>query len=220
MKDKIILRLKALFSGVNLSKDRLNAIADKLASKITDENQIDDRLNELNDIHSFADIAKQDDQIRQQAAELKKLKEPKTDPPADPADPSPAPGPGPASAADSETLKLLKELRGEIETLKAGKTAETRLATVTNQFKDSKIPESYYQIAVQDRTFKTDEEATKFATAVIDAYKKHEQAVANTGLRNQPAPVVGSGGDPGKDVSQDMQEYIKAKQAAAGKPAA
>src|SRR5205085_1187021 len=46
------------------SKTRMDAIADKLSAKITDENQIEAKLDELNDIMPFADIAKQDDRLR------------------------------------------------------------------------------------------------------------------------------------------------------------
>ena len=64
MKDKVKARLRALFPGVNLSKTRLDKIADSVASKITTEDEIDDKLNDFNDFMSFSDIAKGDDRQR------------------------------------------------------------------------------------------------------------------------------------------------------------
>ena len=73
MKDKVLARLKALFPGVNLSKTRKDKIADYVVSKITEEDEIDDKLNDYNDFMSFADIAKNDD--RQREADNKKAKD-------------------------------------------------------------------------------------------------------------------------------------------------
>lgn len=70
MKDKVKARLRALFPGVNLSKTRLDKIADSVASKITTEDEIDDKLNDFNDFMPFTDIAKGDD--RQRLADAKK----------------------------------------------------------------------------------------------------------------------------------------------------
>lgn len=66
-------RLRALFPGVNLSKTRKDKIADYVVSKITTEDEIDDKLNDYNDFMSFADIAKNDD--RQREADNKKAKD-------------------------------------------------------------------------------------------------------------------------------------------------
>ena len=70
MKDKVKARLRALFPGVNLSKTRLDKIADSVTSKITTEDEIDDKLNDFNDFMPFTDIAKGDD--RQRAIDTKK----------------------------------------------------------------------------------------------------------------------------------------------------
>jgi len=73
MKDKVLARLRALFPGVNLSKTRKDKIADYVVSKITNEDEIDDKLNDYNDFMSYADIAKIDD--RQREADNKKAKD-------------------------------------------------------------------------------------------------------------------------------------------------
>ena len=71
MKEKIIASIKAKFPAVNLSKARLDAIAAILEKKVTDENEIDAKLDEFNDYNPFADIAKQDDAMRNMQNKLK-----------------------------------------------------------------------------------------------------------------------------------------------------
>lgn len=61
MKDVIIAKFKAKFPAVNLRKKRLDDIAAKLSTKITDEAEIDTKLDELNEIFPFSEIAAQDD---------------------------------------------------------------------------------------------------------------------------------------------------------------
>src|SRR5690349_8539866 len=63
-------RLKAKLPDLkaqNLTEKRLNAIADRLQNKfpdLTDEADYDAKIDELNDLTPFAEIAKQDDRIR------------------------------------------------------------------------------------------------------------------------------------------------------------
>lgn len=73
MKDKVIALLKVLFPGVNLSKTRLDKIADYVATKVTTEDEIEEKLKDYNDFMPFADIAKNDD--RQRATDAKKAKD-------------------------------------------------------------------------------------------------------------------------------------------------
>ena len=71
MKEKIIASIKAKFPAVNLSKARLDAIAAILEKKVTDESEIDAKLDEFNEYNPLADIAKQDDAMRNMQNKLK-----------------------------------------------------------------------------------------------------------------------------------------------------
>lgn len=204
MKQKIISRLKEKFSGVNLSNARLDAIADKLAPKITDETTIDAKLDELNEILPFADIAKQDDRVRTLEANQKKPEPPKqpTSAPNDPAKPE----------GESETDKTLKLLLQKIEQLESGKAAESNTNRLVTLLKEKKVPESYYNVAIAGRTFKDATEVETFATTVTEAFTKYNQEIINKGLLDQPEPVMGVVKDPAKEVSTGMKEYLATKQ--------
>ncbi|EJL66304.1 hypothetical protein [Flavobacterium sp. CF136] len=77
-KQKVIARLKVLFPKANLSQQRLDAIADKLAKKPADDaddTAIDAVINDFNDVLSIEEIAKGDDRTRTLEAEKKKSEE-------------------------------------------------------------------------------------------------------------------------------------------------
>lgn len=65
-KEKVIARYKLKFGSVGLSQTRLDEVAAKLGSKMADDapdEEIDARLEDLNDYHPFADVKKNDDRI-------------------------------------------------------------------------------------------------------------------------------------------------------------
>ena len=212
MKQKIIDRLKIKFSGLNLSNARLDVIADKLAPKITDETTIDAKLDELNEIISFADMAKQDDRVRTLEANQKPKPEPvKPDPPApkpDPKDPKDPDAPEWAKAL----IEQNKAMALKMEALESGRTQENNTARLVGVLKEKKVPESYYNVAIAGRSFKDVSEAEAYATQVAEAYGKYNQEQINTSLKDQPAPVMGVVTDPKTEVSPMMKGYLKQKE--------
>lgn len=209
MKQKIIARLKAKYSGVNLSNARLDAIADKLAAKITDENEIDAKLDELNEIVPFADMAKQDDRVRTLEAQVKKT---------DPVDPAkPKTEDVKVDTADMpEWAKAMAEsnkaLLAKIEGLETKQTAEANMATVVAKLAEKKIPESFYELAIEGRIFKTSEESDAFATKLIEKYEKHHASDTTKSLTDPPPPVMGAVTDSKTEVSPMMKGYLKERQ--------
>lgn len=90
MLDTFKSRLKAKYSGVNLSQKRIDAIADRLHKKFPDikeEADHDAKIDDYYDEETVKDMAKEDDRIRTLEAKSKEKKdepakqeEPKTDP--------------------------------------------------------------------------------------------------------------------------------------------
>lgn len=202
MKEKIIARLRSKYPGVNLSNARLDAIADKLSAKITDEKDIDAKLDEINDISPFSELAKLDDHIRGKEAKEKADKEKaekekadkekkekdaaaaKTDPPADV--PEWAKG----------LIESNKQLTEKLTAFESEKIANTHQAKLKALFTEKKIPEAVYKHAITGRTFKDDAEAEAFGNAIVDDYGKHHQELVKQGLKENAKPdVSGKGGD-------------------------
>lgn len=72
----VIAAFKLKYPKVNFSKDRLNAIADKVIKKvIDDETKIDATLTELDEAIDFVQTAKTDDKHRDTVAKLKEIEE-------------------------------------------------------------------------------------------------------------------------------------------------
>jgi hypothetical protein len=214
MKQKIIAQLKAYLKtlGVkNLSTQRIDAIADKLALKITDETTIDVRLEELNEVLPFADIAKDDDRLRTLEAKSKDPK-PKDTPPVDtpPVDTPPA-VPDDAPPYMKQFLEMNKTLLEKINKLEAGNTQATQTSRLVAILKEKNVPEGYYKSAIKGRTFKDDAEIEAFATELVTDFTEYNQGVTNTALIDLGKPIIAVAADKGKEVSPEMKAHLEAK---------
>lgn len=137
-KSKVISRLKALFPKANLSQKRLDALADKLATKPADdadEAAIDLVINDFNSVLSIEEIAREDDRVR--TLESKANPNPPA-PPSPPAPPAPPKGDEVPSWAQA-ILDSNKKLEGELEAIKTGKVIETKRATASELFGKSEV---------------------------------------------------------------------------------
>lgn len=127
--DKIKERLRALFPKANLSKQRLDAIAAKLATKPEDDatdDQVDEIINDYNEVIDFEQIARDDDRIR--TLEARK--------------PKPTPKPEvEEDPTDDDTPAWAKALQQEIASLKAERTQETIAQRFNSDPRVKDIPE-------------------------------------------------------------------------------
>lgn len=192
MKDKIIARLKALYPGVNLSKERLNAIADKLEPKITDENLIDERLNDLNDIYAFSDIAKQDDRLR--TAEKKQAADDQKQETAEQKAAREAEG-----KKDDEMPAWAKQLSDDIAGLKAEKTQQNIKQQFAEKLKD--VPAVFYK----GRTPEKQEDIETAANEVLSDWSELKQAKTELGIEK---PVIGGQKIADKTVDTSIDKWI------------
>lgn len=165
MTEKIKAQLKAKFPGVNLSNDRLNAIADRLSKKITDEAQIAEKLDEFNELMPLADIAREDDRMRTLEAQSKKpaqqqpsQQQPQTEPPAD------------------DTPAWAKSLIQEVQTLKAEKAQTSIQQKLSTHEKLKGIPAVFYK----GRSLPKEEELDSFVEAIATDYTAFKQETAQT----------------------------------------
>jgi len=186
---KVIARLKALFPKANLSQKRLDALADKLASKPadgSDDAAIDVVINDFNDVLSIEEIAREDDRIRTLES---KQKEPAPTPPTPPTPPN---DDVPAWAqAMAETNKKLLE---KVEALESGKVIETKRATVSELFGKSEvltnIPESIRK-NWENRIDVNSE--TSFEDQIKALESEYSELVQGNANNNQYAPPAGGG---------------------------
>lgn len=203
MREKIIARLKAKYSGVNLSQKRMDAIADKLAAKITEESEIDGKLDELNDIMPFADIARDDDRLR-----TLDNKRPKDQPKPTPQDQPDKDNP-PADDMPPWFKKYVEENKKEMEAMRTQNFQGTITSRLAKDLKD--IPAKFYS----KRALPTKEEDYEaFIQEVTSDYNEFKDEQVAAGLMSATKPADGKGGAPteSKTVDADITAWAKSNQ--------
>jgi hypothetical protein len=205
MKEKIVAQLKAKLAtlGVkNLSNARINAIADKLSPKITDENDIDAKLDELNEIYPFADVAKDDDRLRTLESKDRKPAQQQQQQTS-----STTEGSEPTKPED-ETAKLLKELLNKVNSLEKDKTQTTILDSIKGNEKMKAIPASYWKgRSLPEKS----EDIDGWISQVESDYTEFQQELVNNGLATATKPPVT--GVKTDNVDADIKEWAsKGKQ--------
>jgi hypothetical protein len=216
MKDQIIAKFKAKFPAVTLSNKRLDEIADRLSKKVTNEEEIDAKLDEMNELMPFADIQKSDDKIRDLNGKLKATTT--KDPTSQDQSTSTTKKEGENVDDNSGLGQLAQELklmREELSNMKKKELQQTMLDRVMKHDKLKGIPDSRKNILLKGRQLPENDEA--FET-FVDGFKADYDAFVteenNEGLINGHKPAGGGSSGPKPGISSDMKEYLAAKKTA------
>jgi hypothetical protein len=146
-KARVIARIKAKFPKLNLTQTRIDAIADRLSARPADDADdaaIDEVVDDFNELMPLADIAKEDDRVRnleKKANAKKTVKKKATETPANTGsdeDEDLDLGDDVPSWA-KQLLKTNKELSQKVNELETGKQTESRLSQATKAFESSKL---------------------------------------------------------------------------------
>lgn len=215
MKEKIVAAIKAKFPAINLSKARLNAIAAKIESiVIDDETRIDAQLDAFNNFTPFADIAKQDDKIRDLEAKVKvapakKDPEPVIEPPVVDDD---------TPAWAKALIESNKTLSQGLATLQGEKVQSAMRTKATEKLKD--IPASYWS---KRPIPEKDEELDAFVTDVTTDYEAFTKEMTDKGLTIISIPkasTIGEGGAGSTKIDPEIKKFTDAQAARDKKEAA
>jgi len=207
LKTKIIERLRAKFQGVNLSTARVESIANKLDVKITEETEIDAKLDELNEYFPFADMAKEDDRLRTLEVKAKE----KEDKPTDEEKKTEQP-----KEDEEKVPSWAKAILDKVEKLEGDKVVTSRKSVAIEKFKDA--PEAIKNDLLADLemiSFKDDDHFNSYIERKEKALADFKQAQSDAGLGNDK-PSNGIGGAKLKDdeVSPEMKELMAERKAA------
>ncbi|MEJ2905084.1 hypothetical protein WAE58_21745 [Pedobacter panaciterrae] len=203
LKIKIVARLKAKAAGVNLSKERIDAIVLRAEKGLTDESDdtaIDANLDLINELTPFKDIAALDDHDRakakklaedKEAARLKALEEGKTPEPELPVD-----TPEWMKAFIATQAASNKALQEQIAAIKGEKVTNTRreqiaklLENTTDAYKADKLADFDLLGFKDDESFETYK--TSLEARSKDFVKSEE---ADNGIGGAFKPMGGAGG--------------------------
>lgn len=190
MQDKIKAQLRAKFPGVNLSKSRLDAIADKLATKITDEAEIDAKLDELNDLYPFADIAKNDDRQRTQQAKPAQPTAAKTEK---------------EESNEPDIMSMFKAMQEKLDNMEKEKQAAALREQLHAKAAEKKLPKEL----LKGRTIDSEEQLDQLLTEIEADFTAIKQSVVNEGLKSTGAPISGTSTLRTDSVDKDIEAWAK-----------
>jgi|GEM_PF-1873405 len=198
-KQKVIARLKALFPKANLSLQRLDAIADKLAKKPADdadETAIDAVINDFNDVLSIEDIAKGDDRTRTLEAEKKKAEElaaKKKPSPSKEEEEEEVETEG-MTAFEKTMLKKFGELKSDLDNIKSGNVKQSKLEQAKSLLEKSEV---FKKLDDETKGFMLKnvelESETPFEEQITGLEGLFSKMIQTTADANQYAPGAGQG---------------------------
>jgi hypothetical protein len=202
MVDKIKAQLKAKLQtlGVkNLSQARIDAIADKLSSKITEESQIDEKLDELNELHPFADIAKYDDWQRTQASKQRQQQQQGGQ--------QPNGGQQQHSSNDDDPMKVLlaqmQQLTEKVSSFEKEKTQSQLQKRLQEKMAEKKIP----SILLKGRQVESEDQLDQVLSEIEADHTAYKQELVNQGFSQTSAPVGGVSTIKSESIDQDIKAW-------------
>lgn len=195
---KVIARLKALFPKANLSQQRLDAIADKLAKKPADDaddTAIDAVINDFNDVLSIEDIAKGDDRTRTLEAEKKKAEETAANKKPEEKEVVEVDDDAPAWA--KALLKQNEKLTADLESIKSGNAKQSKLDQAKSLLEKSEV---FKKLDENTKGFMLKnvelDSQTPFEEQITSLEGMFEKMVQTNADNNQYGPPAGGGGLP------------------------
>lgn len=213
-KSKVINRLKALFPKANLSQQRLDALADKLAQKPADDADdaaIDVVINNFNDVLSIEDIAKEDDRLRTLEAKSKK---PTPTPTPNPS-PNPNPEPTPQPKGDEPEyvralFEKLNKVTSDLDSIKQGKIIENKQSQASTLFSKSEVfkdaPQEVKDFFIKNIDVNSETPFDEQIKGLEDTYSKMVQTSADTGDYSGFPPANGK--QPEKFSKEDADAIV------------
>lgn len=219
LKIKTAARLKALFSGVALSKKSVDAIGDQLVKAgLTDESteeEIDVKLNERNALFSFEDQKKFDDYqvgkatkeaADKEAKRLADIEAGKTP------EPEPDPNETPTEKLLKQALAGITALTAEVSAIKGEKVTNTRREQYAKTLEGTDAKFKTKALKDFDRMkFDTDDQFTEFLTeAETDAVDFAKTEDTENGIGSTFRPTGSAGGNTGKAVKEASAAEVDA----------
>lgn len=202
-KSRVVGRFKAKFGTIGLSTKRLDEVSAKLSARLNDDasdEDIDGKLDELNEVYPFSEIKRNDDRL------LNEINNPNKAP--KPADAAPAPSGGDDDPV-TQLLNVVKSLQGEISAIKEASQSQS----IQERFrKDERIAalKGIPDHAFSGRIPKTEDEYESSVESFVNDWKpfleKHK--LGDQGRDKPPTGTGGAGDD--KEVKSISKEQATA----------
>lgn len=207
MKTKILQELKQRYSNLGVSDKAFDGVADFLSKTITEEERIPEVVgNAESFLKAYqSDVDKERTSVSKLRKELegyKKEQEPK------PNDPKPNDNQGgEATEREKEMMRLLEAQQKQIDLILGQRSHEGKMAQITALLGEKKIPESFYSMALNGRTFNNDTDVDSLVSAIEQGYTKFRDESANDRFSGGGKPEAG--GQPNDDAMAKFVELAE-----------
>ena len=207
MKTKILQELKQRYSNLGVSDKAFDGVADFLSKTITEEERIPEVVgNAESFLKAYqSDVDKERTSVSKLRKELegyKKEQEPK------PNDPKPNDNQGGESTErEKEMMRLLEAQQKQIDLILGQRSHEGKMAQITALLGEKKIPESFYSMALNGRTFNNETDVDSLVSAIEQGYTKFRDESANDRFSGGGKPEAG--GQPNDDAMAKFVELAE-----------
>lgn len=207
MKTKILQELKQRYSNLGVSDKAFDGVADFLSKTITEEERIPEVVgNAESFLKAYqSDVDKERTSVSKLRKELegyKKEQEPK------PNDPKPNDNQGnEPSEREKQMMQQLEAQQKQIELILGQRFHEGKLAQITALLGEKKIPESFYSMALNGRTFNNETDVDSLVSAIEQGYTKFRDESANDRFSGGGKPEAG--GQPNDDAMAKFVELAE-----------
>ena len=207
MKTKILQELKQRYSNLGVSEKAFDGVADFLSKTITEEERIPEVVgNAESFLKAYqSDVDKERtsvSKLRKELESYKKEQEPK------PNDPKPNDNQGnEPSEREKQMMQQLEAQRKQIELILGQRSHEGKMAQITALLGEKKIPESFYSMALNGRTFDNETDVDSLVSAIEQGYTKFRDESANDRFGGGGKPEAG--GQPNDDAMAKFVELAE-----------
>ena len=207
MKTKILQELKQRYSNLGVSDKAFDGVADFLSKTITEEERIPEVVgNAESFLKAYqSDVDKERTSVSKLRKELegyKKEQEPK------PNDPKPNDNQGnEPSEREKQMMQQLEAQQKQIELILGQRSHEGKMAQITALLGEKKIPESFYSMALNGRTFTNETDVDSLVSAIEQGYTKFRDESANDRFSGGGKPEAG--GQPNDDAMAKFVELAE-----------
>ena len=207
MKTKILQELKQRYSNLGVSDKAFDGVADFLSKTITEEERIPEVVgNAESFLKAYqSDVDKERTSVSKLRKELegyKKEQEPK------PNDPKPNDNQGgEATEREKEMMRLLEAQQKQIDLILGQRSHEGKMAQITALLGEKKIPESFYSMALNGRTFNNETDVDSLVSAIEQGYTMFRDESANDRFSGGGKPEAG--GQPNDDAMAKFVELAE-----------
>lgn len=206
VKEKLLQALKTKYSNLGFSDKSFAGVAEYLATTITEEDKIETGITGVENL--LKAFQAESDKIRTENANLKKQLDKKDDPKDESKNPKKDVKEEDVPEWAKSMIAQNKEMQEKIASFEAGGVQKRLSEKLLGVMKEKSIPEEYYGLIIDGRTFKDDAEVDTLSSSIVEKYGKISQSQTIDSLTELPRPTQSSGGGNKEATKEEVASIV------------